>query len=247
MSASGTAPAIGRTSAPNGAKILAVEDDPDVGFALQATLSDAGYECAVITDGDEALRGLYGFQPDLVLLDLNLPGTPGMELCEQIRGMSDVPVIIFTAEARTDEKLEAFARGADDYVVKDCPVDELLARIAAGLRRARTPAATERRDDLYTDAVLEVDYARSEVKVRGERVNLTPTEYKILTFLVEQIGRPVPPDRLLKRVWGPEYSGEDLVKWHMAHLRRKIEADPDRPELVVTRRGFGYMYAPPGR
>ncbi|MEE8363778.1 MAG: winged helix-turn-helix domain-containing protein, partial [Dehalococcoidia bacterium] len=113
-------------------------------------------------------------------------------------------------------------------------------------RRARTPAATQPRDDRYTDAVLEVDYARYEVRVRGERVNLTPTEYKILTFLVEQIGRPVPPDRLLKRVWGPEYSGEDLVKWHMAHLRRKIEADPDRPELVVTRRGFGYMYAPQG-
>ncbi len=226
-------------------RVLVVEDDPGFRVAIEAALEDAGCELMVIDDGNEALRGLYSFRPDLGLVDIRLPGMNGLDLCASIRSMSDIPIIIFSALHDTGEKLIAFERGADDYVVKDTPMEELTARIAVALRHAGSSATASEVEESYSDEWMEINFTKFSVRVRGEDVDLTPTEYKILTLLVKRAGEPVPPQQLLRRVWGPEYDSEDLVKWHVGHLRRKIEVNPEKPKLVVTRRGFGYVYARP--
>jgi DNA-binding response OmpR family regulator len=227
-------------------KILIVEDGAELRLALTGLFADAGFEPHGVADGDSAMRAFYSVQPDLALLDIRLPGLSGLELCSRIREMSDIPIIIFSGIGDTKEKLDAFSRGADDYVVKTASLDELLARVHAGLRRAtKPPQPQEATNEVYQDAIIHVDFARSTVTVHGKPVDLTPTEYQLLTILVQNAGHPIRADQLLRRVWGPEYSTEDLVKWHIRHLRRKIEVDAERPKLVVTRRGFGYVYVRP--
>lgn len=222
-------------------KILVIEDSADIREALQEGLQEEGYSTRVVADGDEALRVFYEFQPDLVLLDVLLPGTTGFDLCERIRSMSNVPVIILSGLADEREKIRAFEKGADDYVVKGTGMGELLARVSAGLRRASSPTGPAAVDK-FSDDALEIDFARRTVSVRGDDIDLTPTEYKLLSMLVRQKGQPVPAEQLLHSVWGREYDTEELVKWHVGHLRRKIEENPSNPKLIITRRGFGYVY-----
>lgn len=222
-------------------KILVVEDSADVREALAEGLTEEGYSTRVVGDGDEALRVFYEFQPDLVLLDVLLPGTTGFDLCERIRSMSNVPVIILSGLADEREKIHAFEKGADDYVVKGTGMGELLARVSAGLRRASSPTGPATVDK-FSDDAIEIDFARRTVAVRGADVDLTPTEYKLLSMLVRQKGQPVPAEQLLHSVWGREYDTEELVKWHVGHLRRKVEENPSSPKLIITRRGFGYVY-----
>ena len=222
-------------------KILLIEDSADVREALEEGLTEEGYSTRAVADGDEALRVFYEFQPDLVLLDVLLPGTTGFDLCERIRSMSNVPVIILSGLADEREKIRAFEKGADDYVVKGTGMGELLARVSAGLRRASTSSASTTVDK-FSDEAVEIDFARRTVNVRGDEVDLTPTEYKLLSMLVRQKGQPVPAEQLLHSVWGREYDTEELVKWHVGHLRRKVEEDPSKPKLIITRRGFGYVY-----
>ena len=227
-------------------RILVVEDAPDVRAGLRAALEDIGeYEVFEAEDGHQALSTFFVVHPDLVLLDIGLPGMSGFDLCERMREMSDVPVIVFSAKRETEMKLEAFRRGADDYVVKDVHVDELLARIGASLRRTRVPTSSGRAVDVYADPVLQLDLTRATASIRGTPVELTPTEYRLLSVLVQHPRRPFGTRELLHKVWGAEYHSEDQVKWHINHLRRKIERDSGNPELLVTRRGFGYSYVPP--
>ncbi len=227
-------------------KVLLVEDSPDLRAALRAALEEIGeYEVFEAEDGRRALTAFFTTHPDLVLLDLGLPGMNGFDLCERMREMSDVPVIVFSGTSETEAKLEAFRRGADDYIVKDVQIDELLARIDASLRRARTSASSGEMPDTYDDPVLRLDLTRATATVRGEPVDLTPTEYRLLSLLVQHPRRPFRAQELLHKVWGAEYHSEDQVKWHIGHLRRKIERDCSNPELLVTRRGFGYSYVPP--
>ena len=227
-------------------RILVVEDAPDLRAALRAALEEiAAYEVFEAEDGRQALETFFTVRPNLVLLDIGLPGINGLDICERMREMSDVPVIVFSGTSETEAKLEAFRRGADDYVVKDVRIDELLARIEASLRRARASASNDREADVYTDPVLQLHLSRATTTVRGKPVELTPTEYRILSLLVQHPRRPFRSAELLHRVWGVEYHSEDQVKWHIGHLRRKIERDWGNPELVVTRRGFGYSYVPP--
>jgi DNA-binding response OmpR family regulator len=148
---------------------------------------------------------------------------------------------MFSAIGNEREKVWAFERGADDYVVKGTGMGEMMARIAASLRRSKTPAPSAPVSK-FTDDVISMDFASSTVEVRGTPVELTPTEFKLLSLLVRNKGKPVPAERLLHGVWGREYDTEELVKWHIGHLRQKIEEDPAHPRLVVTRRGFGYVY-----
>ncbi len=226
-----------------GEKILLVEDAEDIRVSFEMLLEESGYQVTGAADGDEALRELYRFQPDIVLLDIMLPGLSGFDLCERIRAMSGIPVIMLTALASEREKLRAFDLGADDYVVKGTGTGELLARISAALRRARMPEAGGL-EERYADAAIEVDFARHLVSVRGQSVALTPIEYGLLTTLLKNEGRPTLPAELLNAVWGSGYDPE-LVKWHIGRLRRKVEEDPEAPKLVVTRRGYGYVYAAP--
>ena len=227
-------------------RILVVEDAADLRAALRAALEEiAGYEVFEAEDGRRALASFFTVHPDLVLLDIGLPGMDGFDLCERMREMSDVPVIVFSGTSDTEAKLEAFRRGADDYVVKDVQIDELLARIDASLRRARVPASNGGEADVYADPVLQLDLARATATIRGKPVELTPIEYRLLSLLVRHPRRPFRAQELLHRIWGVEYHSEDQVKWHIGHLRRKIERDCGSPELLVTRRGFGYSYVPP--
>jgi DNA-binding response OmpR family regulator len=228
-----------------GEKILIVEDTEDVREALYTHVTEAGYAARTVGDGQSALRAFYEYQPDLVILDVLLPGTSGFDICERIRAMSTVPVVMFSAVGSEREKVWAFERGADDYVVKGTGMGEMLARIAASLRRAKSPAPASPVNK-YTDDAIALDFASSTVEVRGKPVELTPTEYKLLTMLIKNKGRPVPSERLLHGVWGREYDTEELVKWHVGHLRQKVEEDPAHPSLIVTRRGFGYVYVGPG-
>jgi len=227
-------------------RILVVEDAPDLRAALRAALEEiAAYEVFEAEDGRRALEAFFTARPNLVLLDIGLPGMNGLDICERMREMSDVPVIVFSGTSETEAKLEAFRRGADDYVVKDVRIDELLARIETSLRRARGSASNDGETDVYADPVLHLHLSRATATIRGKPVELTPIEYRILSLLVQHPRRPFRTEELLHRVWGAEYHSEDQVKWHIGHLRRKIERDWGSPELVVTRRGFGYSYMPP--
>ena len=225
-------------------RVLVVEYMADIRMALEATLEDEGYDVRSVADGEEALRVFYEYRPDLVLLDMLLPGVHGLDVCERLRSMSSTPVIVFSAVGGEEEKVAALNKGADDYVVKGVGMNELMARVAAALRRSRAPVG-QAAPETYADPVLQLDFTRREVMVRGEDVDLTPTEFDLLAMLVRSKGRPFMAEELLREVWGPEYETDDLVKWHIAHLRGKIEEDREHPKLVVTRRGFGYVYLEP--
>jgi two-component system, OmpR family, KDP operon response regulator KdpE len=228
---------------PHSPKILIVEDAPDLRDAVEATFSNAGYDTDTADSGDAALREFYTFQPDVVLLDLGLPGMSGNDVCESIRRMSDVPVIVFTALGETPDKLEAFERGADDYIVKGADMSEVVARIGVALRRSANNGNDAGAAD-YSDAQVHIDYSRRQATVRGREVELTRTEYELLVSLVSA-REPLNASQLLRKVWGPEYNSDELVKWHIGRLRKKIELDPEAPALIITRRGFGYIYAGP--
>ncbi len=223
-------------------KVLIVEDTADLRAAMDVILTEAGYGTCTAGRGDEALKAFYSFQPDLVLLDLALPGVKGMDVCQAIRQLSTVPIIIFSAFGDVAEKLKAFERGADDYVVKGTDMRELVARIGVALRRTST--SREEASDTYSDAQVHIDHTRRLVHVRGEAVELTRTEYELLVALI-QSAQPMPAHQLLRSVWGPKYNSDELVKWHIGRLRKKIEENQDDPQLVVTRRGFGYEYRRP--
>ena len=225
------------------ARVLIVEDAIDLCAAVDATLYDAGYDTRIANTGDQALREFYAYQPDLVLLDLGLPGMAGIDVCEAIRRMSTIPVIIFSALGDTADKIEAFDRGADDYIVKGAEMQEVVARVGVALRRAQIVSSDGGVTD-YSDPQVHIDFGRHTVTVRGAQAELTRTEYELLVSLISA-DQPMSASQLLRKVWGPEYNSDELVKWHIGRLRKKIEVDPDSPALVVTRRGFGYMYVSP--
>jgi len=223
-------------------KILIVEDSQEILDGLTEFFQEEDYDVSGVGTGDAALKIFYQYQPDLVFLDVMLPGLSGFEICERIRELSDVPVIMYSALGSETEKVEAFNKGADDYIVKGTGMGEVMARVSAVLRRSNT--VNSEPAESYVDDVLNINMTSQTVAVRSEQIDLTPTEYKLLTTLVNQKGRPIPADQLLHGVWGREYSSDELVKWHIGHLRRKLELNPSSPKLIVTRRGYGYVYLP---
>jgi DNA-binding response OmpR family regulator len=223
-------------------KILVVEDNREILNGLTEYFQEEGFDVSGVDRGDEALKAFYQFQPDLVFLDVMLPGLSGFEICGRIREMSETPIIMYSALGSESEKVQAFEKGADDYIVKGAGMGEVMARITAVMRRATS--VTGENVETYLDDVLHINYNSQTVAVRGEQIDLTPTEYKLITTLVAQKSKPIPAEQLLHGVWGREYNTDELVKWHIGHLRRKIELDPSSPKLIVTRRGYGYVYLP---
>ncbi|MDP6667413.1 MAG: response regulator transcription factor, partial [Dehalococcoidia bacterium] len=218
-----------------GERILVVDDAPDILDALLITFEDSGFKTLGASDGRTALRAFYEFQPQLVVLDLVMPMMSGIEICRQVRAMSDVPVVFLSGVEDTDQKVEALRAGGDDFVVKGGSFTELLARIEANLRRAVSNHPTPI-NDRFQDGFLDINFVTSEVMTNGTPVDLTPIEYRLLNELVNHIGSPVPPTDLLERIWGPDYETENLVKWHMSRLRKKLgDTDPNN-KLIVTRR-----------
>ncbi len=229
-----------------GERILVVDDAPDILEALVITLSDSGFETLGASDGRAALRSFYEFQPQLVVLDLVMPMMSGVEVCRQVRAMSDVPVVFLSGVEDIAQKVEALRAGGDDFIVKGGSFTELVARIEANLRRAIASTPTPI-NDRFQDGFLDINFVTSEVTTNGIAIDLTPIEYRLLTELVNHLGSPVPPTDLLERVWGPHYETENLVKWHMSRLRKKLGDNDPANKLIVTRRGFGYVYNSPAQ
>ncbi len=226
--------------------ILVVDDDALLRRSLAYNLEQAGYRTSTAPSAEAALQQAFADQPDLVLLDIGLPGMDGLDTLRRLRRAIDVPVIFLTARRRELDQVVGLEMGADDYVTKPFDLDVLLARIKAVLRRAAPP---ESLDPGPAPALavgdLVVDTAAHTVTVGGEPVDLTPREFDLLTVLAQESGRVVPIDELLARVWGAEYVGEPQVVYvHIRWLREKLEADPSHPQRIVTVRGVGYRLQP---
>jgi len=228
----------------SGAKILVVDDEPQIRRMMRATLTSSGHQVDEARTGEEALEKFREFQPDLVLLDLNMPGIGGLEACKSIRAGSDVPIIILTVRNTEKEKVEALDAGADDYVSKPFGMQELLARIRAALRRA--PSSAESGPQSFVSEDLEIDFAGRRVRVHDKNVRLTPKEFELLRHLVAHEGKPVPHRELLQAVGGPDYGDEtEYLRVFINHLRKKIEPSPAQPKYILTEPWIGYRFAIP--
>ncbi len=221
-------------------RILVVDDDPAVLRFVCANLRADGYGDLAASNGEEAIELIEREQPDLVILDLMLPGLSGLEVCKRVRQWSDVPILMLSARGAEDDKVECLEAGADDYLSKPFGVRELLARVKALLRRTqrhRQPAPPA----VFRSGDLEVDLARYRVTVRGQEIKLTPTEFRLLQEFVLNAGKVLTHTHLLSQVWGPEYADEhSYLHVFVRRLRKQIEPDPDNPRHIVTIPGVGY-------
>jgi DNA-binding response OmpR family regulator len=220
--------------------ILAIEDEEPVREAIAAALEASGYRVITAADGEEGLELLIAERPDLVVLDLMLPRLHGMDVCAAIREHSQVPIIMLTGLAAEDDRVKGLAHGADDYVTKPFRARELGARVRAVLRRSRHWSSEDRERIEVGDLV--VMPAAREVRLRGERLTLTPKEFDMLEYLARSAGQVVARDRLLARVWGEEkYIDARTLDVHVRWLREKIEENPSEPRRLITIRGQGYI------
>jgi two-component system response regulator RegX3 len=224
-------------------KLLLVEDERAIAEGLSITLEAEGFQVAWVKDGAEAVGAFERVRPDLVLLDLMLPGMPGTEVCRQLRIASDVPIIMVTARDDEVDRVVGLELGADDYVTKPFSSRELVARIRAVLRRAVT--ADVPYDDAPAEAVgVRVDRVRHEVRVDGQLVDLPPKEFDLLAYLVEHAGRVLTRSALIDEVWGSDYVGDTkTLDVHIRRLRTRVERDPQDPQRIQTVRGVGYRFA----
>jgi two-component system KDP operon response regulator KdpE len=220
-------------------KILVVDDDPTLRRFLQDFLREEKYTVIAAANGNEALRQAYREHPDLVVLDVMMPGMDGWEVTARLREMSDVPIILLTAKSAEADKLRGFSLGVDDYLTKPFSFAELNARIQAVLNRARHKPLTER--NVLRIGDLEVDLDRRELRREGQPVALTPTEFRLMEVLARNAGKAVAETELVREVWGA-YRQENTttVRRYIFLLRKKIEPQPDEPRYIVTVRGYGY-------
>ncbi len=225
--------------------LLLIDDDPALLQLLSQYLEQAGYRTSTATDGKAGLRVLYSDHPDLVLLDVMMPGLDGWQVCGRIREVSDIPVILLTAKGEETDKLKGFRLGVDDYVTKPFSFAELAARIGAVLSRARQ-AGEGRPARRYQAAGLLVDLDVHLVVRDGQEIRLTPTEFRLLECFVESAGQILSAELLLERVWGSEYTdATGYIRRYVWYLRQKIEPDPTNPTFILTEREFGYRFRKP--
>ena len=223
--------------------ILAVDDEPRYLEIIRFNLETAGYRVACAASGEEALDALAADEPDLIVLDVMLPGLNGFEVCRLVRERSSCPIIMLTAKGAEEDKVRGLRLGADDYVTKPFSAQELLARVEAVLRRARAPESGERQAAISLGD-LRIDRQRKQVTLAGREVRLSPTEYRLLLCLAANAGVVLSRDELLTQVWGKAYKGEDeVLRVTLWRLRQKLVDDP--PRYIVTRPGLGYMLAAP--
>jgi two-component system, OmpR family, KDP operon response regulator KdpE len=220
-------------------RVLIVDDEPQIRRALRVSLVSHGYQVQVAASGEEALDLAASAPPDVVILDLVLPGRTGLEVCRELRQWSPVPIIVLSARGQERDKVQALDLGADDYLTKPFGMDELLARIRVALRRAGGVSAAP----VLESGDLCLDQARRLVTLRGEPVHLTPTEYDVLRYLMANAGKVVTHRALLTAVWGPGYEDSArMLRVFIAQLRRKIEPVPARPTYVRTEPAVGYRF-----
>lgn len=221
-------------------RILVVDDQPRYLRLIKVNLEASGYTVITADNGTSAVELAAAQSPDLILLDIMLPGMDGYQACREIRTFSPVPIIMLTALGQTEDIVKGLDAGADDYIAKPFSAQVLLARIRARLRRVRqeNPDA----EAVHQVGDVKLDLARQRLFVRGEEIHITPTEYRLIAELVTNTGRVLVPDHLLEHVWGTDGDEPQLV-WQAIHrLRRKIERDPSDPVYIQTRPGIGYIF-----
>jgi two-component system, OmpR family, KDP operon response regulator KdpE len=221
--------------------ILVVDDEPQIRRVMCSTLSASGYVITEARDGEDAIESVRKNKPDLILLDVNMPGMGGIAACREIRRATDAPIIMLTVRNAERDKVAALDAGADDYVVKPFGIQELLARVRAALRRY----APDEEVPPFVSKDVTIDFDSRAVTVRGHDVHLTPKEYDVLKHLVANQGKPLTHRRLLQSVWGPDYGVEtENLRVVINQLRKKIEADPAKPKYILTEPWIGYRFHP---
>jgi two-component system KDP operon response regulator KdpE len=221
------------------AKILVVDDEPQIRRVMRTTLTSHGYEVHDARSGEDALDAMQGQRFDLILLDVNMPGMGGLEACRRIRESSDAAIIMLTVRSAEEQKVAALDAGADDYVTKPFGMPELLARIRAALRRL--PAASE--PSVIHAGDVEINPAARTVRVGGRPVRLTPKEFDLLHYLAQNADVTIGHTKLLQAVWGPDYGNEvEYLRTFVNQVRKKIESDPAHPKHLVTEPWVGYKF-----
>jgi len=222
--------------------ILVVDDEPQIRRVLRSTLTSHGYVISEAKNGEEAIELARKGKPELILLDVNMPGISGIETCREIRRGSNAPIIMLTVRNAERDKVLALDAGADDFVTKPFGIEELLARIRAALRRYSTAESVP----AFVTKDFSVDFEIRQVTVSGEEVHLAPKEFEVLKQLIANQGKPLTHRRLLQAVWGPDYGEEtENLRVVINQLRKKIEKDPARPKYIHTEPWVGYRFAPP--
>ncbi len=225
--------------------VLVVDDEPSYADALTVSLRREGFDVTAVADGSAAMAAIEKSPPDLILLDVMLPGMSGIDICREIRKTSRVPVIMVTARGEEIDAVVGLEVGADDYVTKPYRLRELVARMRAVLRRGggSVEGSDDEIDAVLREGDLELDLGRHELRVRGELVTLALKEFELLAYLLERSGRVVTRDSIMQNVWGYDYLGDTkTIDVHVKRLRSKIEEDPARPTRITTIRGVGYRY-----
>jgi len=230
-------------------RILTIDDDPAFLRLVDQVLTQQGFEVLKAGSGQEGLRLLFAEKPDLVLLDVAMPAMDGWQTCQRVREISDVPIIMLTGQQKAEEDVvRGLDHGADEYLFKPVRNKEMVARVRAALRRGELPSSAETKKEItYADDFFTVDIAERRVIVNGERVKLTPREFRLFALLIENAGRILTHKQLLEKVWGWEYTDDlDYVRIYISHLRQKIEPDPAIPRYIMTEPGVGYYFRKAG-
>lgn len=223
--------------------VLVVDDEAQILKTLRTNLRARGYEVLTAADGESALALAAREHPDVVILDLGLPGIDGVEVIDGLRGWSEVPIIVLSAREQEGDKVLALDAGADDYITKPFGMDELLARLRAAVRRG---TASKEEQPVIETTHFSIDLAAKKAKVDGKDVRLTPTEWHLVELLIRNPGKLLSQGYLLKEVWGPQYSKEsDYLRVYMAQIRRKLEPDAAHPRYFITEPGMGYRFEAP--
>ena len=223
-------------------KILVIDDDAQLRRLTEYPLTRAGADVAVAKNGKEGLRQFYEQKPDLVILDVMMPEMDGWETCKNIRQLSDVPIIMVTARGNDEDVIKGLELGADDYITKPFNVKVLVARARAALRRAEK-GITIKKGTRYSDSYLTIDLDEHRIFVDGNPVSLTATEFRLLAYLLENTGRVMSFEQILKSVWGWDYIDDvNYIRVYIWHLRKKIEKDPKDPEYIQNVQGVGYRF-----
>lgn len=225
--------------------VLIIDDNRLDRKIARDSLCSAGLSVLEAPDGAEGLRLLFSDRPDIVLLDVIMPAMDGWTVCQRIRELCDVPVVLLTSLNREEEMVKGLDLGADDFVSKPISPNHLIARVRAVLRRAQAPAAADSHVT-YDNGTLRVDAARHAVILNGAKLELTPTEFRLLVALARRPGYAQTYEALLRSVWGPEYADDiDFLRVYVWRLRKKLEPDPEKPRWIQTERGFGYRLVQP--
>jgi len=225
-------------------RILIVDNEPQIARVLRTGLTARGYECRVAADGISAMETFGDWPPDLIVTDLAMPNMDGLELCRQLRAISQIPIIVLSVRGEERTKVQALDAGADDYVTKPFGIDELLARVRAALRRATNSAAAETTAPaILASGDFHIDLDSRRVTVQGREVHLTPKEYDLLIYFMRHAGKVLTQRTLLGAVWGGNYTEQaEYLRVFVGQLRKKIEPDPSKPRYILTEPWVGYRF-----